>query len=226
MASSILSSVRYRRQAGWPPQRKTSLGFSPALTYSSLVPKALGPEFVSVLERKFHRGRVTLVHGMLACSKGQEGVWLGQVWLDRQMPTERSALNAPNVTTLPLLLSGVWEFHNVYFSIRCTPKGWSIQAQVLPPPPRTGLPPFRPIRKPILPEHHADLLGGMTGKRITREQFQDVWFSGQQALLDVQDECVLPPVAKGGKPEVPVKARLKGRINSRSGVSVLRFVSK
>src|SRR5579872_1617684 len=65
MASSIGSSVRYRRQAGGPPQRKTRLGFRASEAYSSLVPKALGPEFVSVLERKFQFGRFKVVRGML-----------------------------------------------------------------------------------------------------------------------------------------------------------------
>src|SRR5580700_967468 len=66
----------------------------------------------------------------------------------------------------------------------------------------------------------------MAREWVAREQGKHVRLAGQEAFLNLYHPGILPPIAQRGKPQVPVKAWLIGRINPRRDMHVLRFIAE
>src|SRR5271169_4519970 len=66
----------------------------------------------------------------------------------------------------------------------------------------------------------------MAWEWVACEQRKHVRLAGQEAFLNLYDPGILPPVTQRSEPQVPVKARLVGRINPRGRMQVLRLIAE
>ena len=77
--------------------------------------------------------------------------------------------------------------------------------------------------KPVLPQHGAYLAWRRSGEGIAGKERQHVRVVGQQALFGSRNQGVLLPRTERGKPEIPLKARLVGGVDSGRPVERLRL---
>src|ERR1700733_5740823 len=101
-----------------------------------------------------------------------------------------------------------------------------VGAEKLTPPPVPGRALLRHRGEPILPENGTKIPRRGVGERISGEELEDVVVVGEEELLGARDDGVLRPRAERGKPEIPVEARLIGRIEAGGAGKILRLVTE
>src|SRR5579859_4404149 len=111
-------------------------------------------------------------------------------------------------------------------AVRGALDGGSVGAEELTAPPAAGGALLLEAGEPVLPEDGADIAGRRAAKGIAGEEAEHIARVGQQQLFGAGDDGVLRPRAERGEPQVPVEARLVGRVDARPGGEVLRFVAE
>src|SRR6266404_1255689 len=111
-------------------------------------------------------------------------------------------------------------------SVRFALQRGSVQAELLPSPPRASRTFFVWRREPVLPYHSSYLMRRSVRERIPRKKQQHVGIATQQTLFRTHDDGLLPPGAQRRKPQVPIEPRLIRRIYSRRLARILWFVTK
>src|ERR1700684_346774 len=160
-------------------------------------------------------------------------------FLDRTSPNEPQLLTeegrkdagaTENYSSgLPILrLGGFYcgDFENGNFAIGLTLESGGVFAEEFAAPPIAVYFFGAEIGEPLLIDYSAHFPGRRVGEGILGEEFEDVAIIFDQALFGPHDETRILPRAERGKPQIPIEARLIGRVNSRGFVDVLRLVTE